>query len=116
MANAFRGRTTALSLDFSTLDLSSMTNGSGLVRDCTNLATITGATVLSASACIDYTEGFSGCALDVTSVNAVVTAIEAAGTSSGTLDIDGGTNAAPTGAGAAAVTALQGRGWAVTTN
>jgi len=49
-------------------------------------------------------------------VNGILVAVEANGTSNGTLYLDGGTNAVPTGAGLTAVTTLQGRGWDVQVN
>ena len=59
---------------------------------------------------------FPGAALNVASVNAILQALDANGISNGTLDLSGGTSAAPTGAGVTAKTSLQGKGWTVTTN
>jgi len=58
----------------------------------------------------------SGCAFNVATVNSILTTLAANGLSNGTCIIDGGTSAAPTGAGATAKTTLQGRGWTVNTN
>ena len=55
-------------------------------------------------------------ALDVASVNQLLIDVDTTGHLNGTLNLSGGTNAAPTGAGLTAVTALQGKGWTVTTN
>ncbi len=80
-----------------------------------NLTSWAGA-IPATSTCTNYTNAFALNALDETSVNFILTQIDAAGTSNGTLSISGGTNAAPTGAGATAVTNLQSRGWTVSTN
>jgi len=52
-------------------------------------------------------------ALDEPAVNGILVAVEANGTSNGTLYLDGGTNAVPTGAGLTAYNALVARGWDV---
>lgn len=63
---------------------------------------------------------FNNNALNVTTVNAILTkfaAIAPTVTGTGrTLDLSGGTNAAPTGAGLTAKSTLQSGGWTVTTN
>ena len=60
---------------------------------------------------------FSGNALTQACVNAILEQFAAVTAwSSGTLDLNGGTNAAPSGGGAAAVTTLQGRGITVNHN
>lgn len=74
------------------------------------------ATIPSSITCTAYDEAWDNNALDEASVNFILTQIDAAGTSNGTIGIFGGTNAAPTGAGAAAVTNLESRGWAVNVN
>lgn len=68
----------------------------------------------SASPCTDYTNAFRGTNLSQQSYTDLVTAIEAAGTSNGTLDITGGTSTT-TGAAQTAVDALRLRGWTITT-
>ena len=110
-------------LSLTSLDISNwvfgaaLTNGTGLIFNCSSLTTLTVGNAFNAAVnCTTYVTAFENCALDVTSVNAILVSIEAAGSSGGILDINGGTNAAPTGAGATAVTDLQGRGWTVTTN
>jgi len=55
-------------------------------------------------------------ALNEAAVNGILIAVEANGTSNGTLYLDGGTNAVPTGAGLTAYNALVARGWDVTVN
>jgi len=54
--------------------------------------------------------------LDESAVNGILIAVEANGTSNGTLYLDGGTNAVPTGAGLTAYNALAARGWDVRVN
>lgn len=104
------------------LDLSdSVTSG---VTDCTNFArgtpletlTLNGGSgsPFSDSPCINYSGAFIGTNLNQQSYTDIVTAIEAAGTSNGTLNITGGTSTT-TGAAQTAVDALRGRGWTVTT-
>jgi len=55
-------------------------------------------------------------ALNEEAVNGILIAVEANGTSGGILYLDGGTNAAPTGAGITAYNALDARGWDVRVN
>ena len=61
---------------------------------------------------------FSGNALDQTSVNGLLVAINStrAVGATGTLKLEGGSNAAPSGAGITAKTALTNAGWTVSTN
>ena len=55
--------------------------------------------------------------LTQTSVDNILMALDTAGYSNGTVDLSGGTSAAPSvGTGQPAVTSLQGKGWTVTTN
>jgi hypothetical protein len=56
------------------------------------------------------------CALDVTSINDILVSIDNAGSLGTDIIIDGGTNAAPSGAGIAAKTNLLINGWNVITN
>lgn len=86
-ANWFRDRTDLTSVDVSRWDVSALTDWSGAFTN-TNLSQ----------------QGYEN----------IVTAIEAAGTSSGTLTITGG-GATTTGAAQTAVDALRARGWTVTT-
>ena len=56
-------------------------------------------------------------ALTETAVNAILVAFDTANpTAIGTINLSGGTNAAPTGAGATAAASLIAKGWTVTTN
>jgi len=84
-ANWFRGRTDLTVIDVSRWDLSLL---------------------------VDWSGAFVNTNLSQQSYTDLVTAIEAAGTSNGTLDITGGTS---TTTGAAQTAALRGRGWTVTT-
>ena len=59
---------------------------------------------------------FFDCALNVTSVNAILVACAATMTTGGNIRLEGGTSAAPTGAGAAAKATLIANGVTVTTN
>lgn len=102
--------------DISNWNVDAVTTMENIFRANNNLVTLEIGNIFDTSICVDYTVSFQACALDVASVNAILVSIEAAGTSTGVLDIDGGTSAAPTGAGATAETALQGRGWTVATN
>lgn len=63
-----------------------------------------------------YNDAFKTCALSEQSVNDILRAVERAGTSGGRIDLDGGTNAPPTGAGVTARDALVARGWTVNVN
>jgi endoglucanase len=62
----------------------------------------------------NYTNTFVGCALTQTSVDNILVSINTAGTSNGTLNMTGGTNAAPSATGEAAIDDLRSRGWTVT--
>ena len=53
-------------------------------------------------------------ALPQATVDALLSALDAAGASNGTCNLSGGANAAPSATGEAAITSLRGRGWAVT--
>ena len=64
----------------------------------------------------NFTGSFQNCGLSQASVDNILVSINAAGRSNGTLNINGGTSAAPSATGAAAKSALQARGWTVATN
>lgn len=55
-------------------------------------------------------------AIPTADINTLLTTIDGFATNNGTIDVSGGTNGAPSGAGATAKTNLIGRGWTVTTN
>jgi len=100
---------------FPALDFSSATSCIQLLDGSSSLATFP-ANVFDTTSCTNFTNAFRGCALTATSVNNILISIESTGTSNGTLGMDGGTSAAPTGAGATAKADLITRGWTVTTN
>lgn len=103
---------------FPSLNLLSGTNFGdffgGAWRNCTNLTTFP-ANMFDGCAATAF-DAFTNCALDATSVNNILISIESNGTSNGVLRINGGTSAAPTGAGITARDALIARGWTVATN
>lgn len=96
------------------LDYSNATNFSGAFFSCTSLTTCA-AGLFDGCACTDFTNTFHFCALTAASVNNILISIESNGTSNGTLRINQGTTAAPTGAGITAKNALIARGWVVIT-
>lgn len=96
----------------------SMTDCRSFAQNCTSLTTVhvyggTGSP-FSDSLCTEYGAAFTNTNLSQQSYTDLVTAIEAAGTSNGTLNITGGSSTT-TGAAQTAVDALRGRGWTVTT-
>ena len=100
---------------FPEINTSSGTLFSGAWQNCSSLTTFP-ANVFDNCPATDFTGGFQNCGLSQASVDNILVSINAAGTSGGTLDINGGTSAAPSATGAAAKSALQARGWTVTTN
>jgi hypothetical protein len=64
------------------------------------------------SPCVNYTSAFSGTNLTQQSIDDILVAINAAGTSSGTFNQSGGS--APSITGESAITALRSRGWTIT--
>jgi surface protein len=103
-------------LDVSSWDTSSVVNFGLFANNCISLTTVTvnGGTgsPFSDSPCTNYNQAFNNTALTQASIDAILVAIEAAGTSGGTFGQSGGS--APSATGEAAVTALRGRGWTVT--
>lgn len=71
-------------------------------------------TSLNISGCSNLIDlSADGCALTEASVNAILIELDQQGNVSGYVDVSGGTNAAPTGLGAAAVISLESKGWDV---
>jgi hypothetical protein len=109
-------------LDFSSVPQSSR---SGLDRlnsgfldawsGCTSLATFP-AGAFDGSPCRNFIGAFENCALTQQSVDNILISIESNGTTSGQIDLSGGTSAGPGPAGQEAMTALQGRFWIVSVN
>lgn len=100
---------------FPSLNVSASTNFRSAWHGCTSLASFPAA-ILTGTTATEFTDAWRNCALDQTSVDAILTTINAAGTSNGTLGLNGGTNAIPSATGLAAKTALEGRGWTVNVN
>ena len=71
-------------------------------------------TITSLPACRNFRSAFTS--LPVANINAILVALDANGLTGGSVYLQGGANAAPTGAGATAKTSLQGKGWTVFTN
>jgi hypothetical protein len=67
-------------------------------------------------AATSFGNSWYNCALSQTSVNNILISLDTAGQLNGTVNLAGGTSAAPSGAGATAKTSLQGKGWTVVTN
>jgi hypothetical protein len=72
--------------------------------------------VLDFSSCSNFTTGFTNCDLDSDGVNSILASCVANGLTGGRVDINGGTNAAPTGQGITDKATLQARSWIVNTN
>lgn len=100
---------------FPSINVNSGTNFFRSWFGCTSLASFPAGMFDNVSA-TNFGETWRDCALDQTSVNNILVSINNAGTSNGTLDIDGGTNASPGGSGLAAKQALESRGWTVNVN
>lgn len=110
------GCSSLTTLDISGWDTSLVTSFAYFAWNCSSLTSITVSGAFDNSPCTDYTNAFINCALNQTTVDAILVSINTANTSNGTLNISGGTNSAPGAAGAAAVSSLTSRGWVVTTN
>jgi hypothetical protein len=97
------------------LDLSALTTvgGSFDAYSCTSLTNISCPVWLPTTGKVI---SFAGCALDVSVVNLILARAVASGMTSGTIDLSGGTSAAPTGQGIIDKAALIAAGVTVTTN
>ena len=100
---------------FPLLDVSSGTNFFCAWQNCTSLTTFPAAMFNTCTA-TNFTNAWQNCALNQTSVNNILVSLNTAGQLNGTVNLNGGTSAAPSGAGATAKSALQAKGWTVTTN
>ena len=100
---------------FPAIDTSAGTNLSYAWYGCSSLVSFP-ANVFDNCPATNFLGCFQYCGLSQTSVDNILVSINAAGRSNGTLNINGGTSAAPSATGAAAKSALQARGWTVTTN
>ncbi len=100
---------------FPLIDTSSGTNFAYAWSGCSSLTSFP-AGMFDACPATNFTNAFTGCALNQTSIDNILVSIAAAGTSGGTLNMTGGTNATPSATGLAAKATLVGRGWTVTHN
>jgi len=100
---------------FPLINTAAGTNLDATWKECTDLANFP-ANAFDACPATNYSSAFLNCGLTQTSVNNILVSINVAGQSGGTLGINGGTSAAPSGAGITAKDALIARGWTVTTN
>jgi hypothetical protein len=82
---------------------------------CENLTTFP-AGMFDSCLATSFNSAWYNCALNQTSVNNILISLDTAGQSNGTVNLNGGTSAAPSGAGLAAKVSLQSRGWTVVTN
>jgi len=98
-----------------TLDLSALTSAAGGVNVQSNAA-LTSVLIPNLLPTDGIALSFNGCALDATSVNLVLARCVAAGVTTCTIDLSGGTNSAPTGQGIVDAAALVLAGNTVTTN
>lgn len=110
------GCTNLQSLDVSNWDTSNVTNFNSFARSCTSLTTLTVGNAFDNTIATSFQNAFLNCALNQSSVDAILVSFNTAGTSNGTLTISGGTNATPSATGQAATDALRARGWTVTLN
>jgi hypothetical protein len=87
--------------------------------NCTSLTTFPPNIFDDVTNCVEFGGAFSNCALTAQSIENILVSINAANTSNGTLDLNGGTNADTStwsAAANAAYIALVGRGWTITQN
>lgn len=113
---AWRGCTGLTS--FPLIDTSSATSLIQAWFNCTSLTSFP-PNMFNLTSANAFTNSFTNCALDQVSVDNILVSIELAGTSSGTLDIDGGASSTPSATGLAAILdpgKLNDRLWTVTTN
>jgi len=100
---------------FPLLNVSNGTNFTATWSSCTSLTTFP-AGMFDTCTSTFFVAAWVNCALDQTSVDNILVSLDTAGQSNGTVNIDGGTSAAPSATGLAAKASLQSKGWTVTTN
>jgi len=98
---------------FPALDVSDGTNFTNAWQDCSSLTAFP-ASMFNGVTATNFTNAFVNCALTETSVDNILVSIAAAGTSSGTLNMTGGTSSAPSATGETAIDTLRTRSWTVT--
>ena len=103
-------------LDLSNWDTSSMASCNNFAFGCSSLTTVTvtGGTgnPFADSPCTQYTNAFHDTNLTQQSIDDILVAINAAGTSSGTFNQSGGSS--PSSTGETAIDGLRARGWTIT--
>ena len=100
---------------FPLLNVSNGANFGYAWYNCNSLTSFPAGMFNSCSA-TDFTSAWQNCALNQTSVDNILVSLNTAGRSNGTVDLNGGTSAAPGATGLAAKASLQAKGWTVTTN
>jgi surface protein len=114
--NFAREASSLTTLDVSDWNTSSVTDFGYFAFRSSSLTTVTvnGGTgsPFADSPCTNYSNAFTDTNLSQQSIDDILVAIEAAGTSNGTFDQSGGS--APSATGEAAIDALRGRGWTIT--
>jgi surface protein len=116
LSNTFR-ETGITSIDLSSFVTDKVTTMQNMFLNCLSLTTVTLAggsgNPFADSPCTIYNAAFNGTNLNEASIDAILVAIESAGTSSGTFGQTGGT-APSVGTGRPAIDALRARSWTVT--
>ena len=111
-----RGASSLVTLDVSGWDTSSVNDFGDFANGASSLTTVTvnGGTgnPFADSPCTDYGLAFADTNLTQQSIDDILVAINAAGTSNGTFDQSGGS--APSTTGETAIDAMRGRGWTIT--
>lgn len=111
----FRDRSDLTTLDVSNWDTSNVTNFRFFARNCSSLTTVTVndgfGNPFADSPCTDYTDAFTGTNITQQSIDDILVAINAAGTSNGTFGQSGGS--APSTTGESAIDSLRARGWTI---
>jgi hypothetical protein len=105
-------------VSFPFLNVSSGTYFGFAWSDCTSLTSFPAGMFDNCSTSDNQAFRFAwkNCALNQTSVNNILVSLDTSGIVNNFVNLDGGTSAAPNGAGAAAKISLQGKGWTVVTN
>lgn len=114
--NAFNGCSNIVTFPVIQFSSAVTTFGAAFIN-CTKLANFPSHAFDLCNICTNYTNAFNGCALTQQSVNDILVSIDFANApGAGTLNITGGTSAAPSGAGLTAKNNLIAKGWTVVTN
>jgi len=100
---------------FPTLDYSGCIFMSSMFENCSSMTTFPFASLSTTNTTV-LNNLFQGCALDQTSVNGVLTTIDAKNSSGGSISVAGGTNSPPSAIGQSAIFSLRDRSWTVSAN